>query len=239
MIYVITGKIGAGKTLFGVNKAMQVFGYGGFVMSNILFLEEGCREYLAYRGRSLDFRAQFLHHDFEAEPNFMLKCRRGTQSHRTLVFIDEAHLFYPSGRSQAYDVQFDLINKFISQSRKFHIDIYLITQDESLLYHRFKTQAEHRYHCIDMRKKSFGWLGTPPGAGLKWVEKDTKSDLVMKEGETALDKRLFGCFDTFQKYDKFTRDLEASMPVHEPLPNTFRETAIAGAIRKTRRFLFP
>lgn len=239
MIYVITGKIGAGKTLFGVNRAMEVFGYGGFVMSNILFLEEGCREYLAYRGRSLDFGAQFLHHDFEDEPNFMLKCRRGTAAHRTLVFIDEAHLFYPSGRSQTYDVQFDPINKFISQSRKFHIDIYLITQDESLLYHRFKTQAEHRYHCIDMRKKSFGWLGTPPGAGLKWVEKDTKSDLVMKEGETALDKRLFGCFNTFQKYDKFTRELEANMPLHEPLPNTYSETFFAGAVRKTRRFLFP
>jgi hypothetical protein len=238
-IYVVTGKIGAGKTLFGVEKAMRCFGYGGHVMSNILFLEEGCTKYLAYRGRSFDFERQFLHHDFEAEPDFMLKCKRGTVRFPTIVFIDEAHLFYPSGRSQTFDIQFDRINKFISQSRKFHIDIYCITQDESLLYHRFKTQAEHRFHCIDMRKKSFGILGTPPGAGLRWVEKDTKSDLVMREGETALDKRLFGCFNTFQKYDAFTRQLEASIPVHEPLPNQFREGAWSGALRRGRRFLFP
>ena len=239
MVFVITGKIGAGKTLYGVNRAMDVFGYGGHVTSNIVFLEEGCRDYLAYRGRSYDHEAQFQHHDFEKEHDFMVKCRKGTKEFPTLVLIDEAHLFYPSGRSQTFDVQFDRINKFVSQSRKFHIDIYLITQDESLLYHRFKTQAEHRIHCIDMRKKSFGILGTPPGAGLKWVEKDTKSDLVMKEGETSLDRRLFGCFDTFQKYDEFTRDLAATLPEHVPLPNTFREGLVAGAIRKTRRLLFP
>lgn len=239
MIFVVTGKIGAGKTLFGCHRAMQVFGYGGFVMSNIVFLEDGCTEYLGYRGRSFDFGSQYQYHDFEEEPNFMLKARKGTKAHPTLVLIDEAHLYYPSGRSQHYDVQFEVLNKFISQSRKFHIDVYLITQDESLLYHRLKTQAEHRYHCIDMRKKSYGWLGTPPGAGLKWVEKDTKSDLVMKEGETQLDKRLFRTFDTFQKYDKFTRELQDTLPTHDVLPNTFTEGPISGLVRRTRRFLFP
>lgn len=220
MIKTITGKIGGGKTLYVVNEALAAFARGSHVMGNLHFKTDAVDRYLRKKyKRYFDAEKQFKFHDFESDSEFQKFCVQGTRDNPVMVICDEAHLFYPAHGHSKQDYQLEKLNSFLSQSRKVFIDLYFITQDQSLLYHRIKAQAEHRIHCIDMRKKRVPLLGTLPGAKLRWVEKDTKSDMVQQTGETSLDPAVFACYDSFQMYDSQMRDLQKALPVHNPIDN--------------------
>jgi len=239
MIWIITGKIGGGKTLYVVNEALKKFAAGGLVMGNVFFKHDQVAEIVERRyNRKYDAERQFQLLDYELEPMFQNKLQQGVRGSSVMVIIDEAHLYYPAHGHATQDKILSKLNSFMSQSRKVHIDLFFITQDISILYHRIKAQAEHRIHCLDARKKTLPFIGAVPGAGLKWVEKDVKSNMVLGGGSTPLDPKIFDCYDSFQMYDEQMRNLKLSMPIFEPLNNKLPPfTGLKSSFARTWKYL--
>ena len=239
MIWIVTGKIGGGKTVYCMIKALEKLAAGGHVLTNIEFNHDNISDLLKSKYKRKYFpEQQYKFIDFENRPEFQNDCVQGTRACPSMAIIDEAHLFYPAHGHAKQDVQLSRLNSFLSQSRKVNIDLFFICQDISILYHRIKAQTEHRIHCLDARKKTLPFLGRVPGAGLMWVEKDMKSDMVLSNGTTPFDDRIFGCYDSFQMYDTQMRSLQSSMPVHTPLDN---KISVQDSFRDNRfyNFLFP
>lgn len=227
MIYLITGKIGGGKSLYMVDKCISHFARGGFVMGNIHFKAEPIDEILGRRHRRFfDEDKQFKFWNFEEDLDFYDELYFGTPECPVIVVCDEAHLFMSAEDYRELAKKLKRFMSFLSQSRKAHVDVYFITQDISLIYGKICKQVEHRIHCIDMRKKRMGIFGSMPMAGLKWVMKDMKSDMVQMTGRTKLDPKIFDCYDSFQMYDSFMENLRDKCEVFEPIDNRLEFTEV-------------
>ncbi|BCU78892.1 hypothetical protein llg_36070 [Luteolibacter sp. LG18] len=162
--------------------------------------------------------------------------KRGCKGHVFSVYIDEAHLFYSAEDFKNMDKEFNDVKAFVSQSRKVHVDLYLITQAWENLWGQMRRHAEFVYKCRDYRNVSFGIFGTLPawaGFALNWARCDAATDMVMSTGKTPITRYVTDCYSTSQVYDPMMKALLERMPQYEPvfskvgfLERMFRKPAI-------------
>jgi len=245
MITLVTGKIGGGKTILSLFHALEHLSKGGLVISNIALRFEDCYKYVLKNYKRHIRPEQIIFHDFEELPYFMDSpdFRRGTTELKVLVIIDECHIFYHADSSKAkfYKPVLD----FLTLSRKFDVDIYLITQEPTTLYSQFRHQCQFTYYCLDMRQQSISVFGQLPMMGLQWSKRDTKSNSLQYRGVTKISQLLFNCFDTKQTYSKATRLLMEKTAIFEPVntkkklnnDKVLRNDCVRGSASRWRRFL--
>ena len=238
MIYLVTDKIGGGKSLLMLTKILEHLGKGGCVVSNIALLELEVDKWLKrHRGRRL-VADQVQFHDFEEEPRFHLKIPFGVPSLPVMVVCDEAQLYYNSADAARLQAQYSKLVSFLTQSRKCCVDVWFVTQHDTTIWAQFRHQALFGFKCRDMRSVSLPFIGQVGALGLCWVKFDVMSGEIMERGRTPLSKDLFGLYDTRQMFDSQMRELRESAKVWQPVPkNAKGKYEIAADHRPRRRWL--
>jgi len=216
MIYLCTGKVGSGKSLLATQQALDICAKGGCVVSNIHFSDEGCDNYLWKYHRRRLAKGQLRYHDFEEQPDFRSAIPRGVRLCNVHVFCDEAQLFYNSARDRELKANMMPLLRWLTQSRKFSVDVTFITQAPETLWSQFRYQALFSWKCRDMRVLSVPLFGNV-FSGLRYSKLDIMSGEILSRHKLRLHPDLFKCYDTTQTYDKETGDLLANAELWEPI----------------------
>ena len=221
MICGITGKVGSGKSLLGLDMMLRHFAKGGCCATNIELDLDAVARWCWKRGHAFD-PEQYRLLELKQEPSFhkQIPCAavfNPAPHQKILVFIDEAHLFFPSAEYRKLATVFQEIAAFVTQSRKFGVDVFLITQAWDTLWNTLRKQAELLYECRDMRKVKLPMIGAALGGvfGLTYVIRDEKTGERLDGGSTRIAKDLVSCYSTQQVYDAGTEELRASMGTYE------------------------
>lgn len=218
MIEFIYGKIGGGKSLLATTMMREDFCNGLRVESNIAINTDYLARWM-WRKRGLRFSSdQYRYHNFEEHPDFHNHIHRGSRERPVKVYVDEAQLYYNANDARELVKTMKELISFLTQSRRFGVDIVFITQDPTTVFGQFRKQALWGYECRDLRGVSLGWLvGNTSMLGLRWKKVDLGgSGQVLEKGKSKLDKHIFRLYDTTQFYDNFGQSLMDSMPVFTP-----------------------
>ncbi len=229
MIEGLTGKVGSGKTLKAVSDIVQQLQAGGCAGTNITLDRDNLAKLLWKRGTRFRDR-QLIDLPMKTDPCFQRYLPRvglGAKL-KILVFIDEAHLFFPAAEYRNLRNEFLSVDSYVSQSRKVGHDIFFITQAWENVWGQLRKHALFETRCRDFRVVSFPLFGSALGQfmGLKWSRVDTASGQVLGTGSTALDPAIFEVYSTCEAYNLEMDELMANMPVfdcaREEIPRLFR-----------------
>ena len=218
MIYVITGKIGGGKSLLALTKILEHLSKGGCVFSNFTFNLAAIDTYMRKHFRRRLVANQLNYHDFEVEPEFQNAVFFGVPELPVLVICDEAQLYFNQAESARLQSRMMRLVSFLTQSRKCSVDVIFVTQHDTTIWAQLRHQALFGYKCRDMRVVTLPFVGQIASLGLCWVKFDILSGEIMERGRTPLSKELFGLYDTRQMYDSQMRDLQAKARIWQPVP---------------------
>jgi len=232
MIYLVTGKIGSGKTLLVLTRIVEHLAAGGCAVTNIALNRDAVAEHLRRKFRRRLLPGQLREHDFEANPKFHHSIPFGVPALPVMVAIDEAHLYFNAAQDSTLRSAFLDVVKFLTQSRKAGIDVWMITQAVETLWRQFRLQALHGFNCRDMRAVKIPFFGSVGMLGLRWRKFDTITGETLENGTTPLDRRLFGLYDTSQMCDSMMQGLQADAEVWEPADNRIKRRSWFGRARK-------
>lgn len=225
MIEFITGKIGGGKTLLATNFMIRDLELGRKVITNIeLDLDEVTK--FLWKKKGVRFHEkQYQYHNFEEHPDFHNHISRGLVVGEVVVYCDETQLYYNSDDARELVKTCKELRSFLTQSRRFNVDIRFITQEMSTVWMQLRKQALWYYDCRDLRGVSLSWLtGKTDMLGLRWKKIDLGgSGQTIEKGKTKLDKNIFNMYSTTQFYDSFGKYLMENMSVYESLTKQDRK----------------
>jgi len=217
MIYMVTGKIGGGKTLLTLVKMLEHLGKGGCVVTNVALDEVEVDKWLHRKyGRRL-VEDQIVRHDFEEKPNFHEEIPWGVPELPVMVICDEGQLYYNQAQSTKLIERLMKLLSFLTQSRKTCVDVWFVTQHDTTIWAQFRHQCLFGYKCRDMRAVTLPFIGQVGALGLMWVKYDIMSGEIMERGRTPLDKKLFLLYDTRQMYDTQMRELQKTAKIWKPV----------------------
>jgi len=221
MIEIIEGRIGGFKSYTATRRAVECLCDGGTVCGNLSLKPQAVQAYCAKKfGLEIDSR-QFIALTDEQIRNFWIHVPK-----RSLVIIDEAHLYLPSlDSAQLFR---DLIT-FATQSRKYSIDIIFITQAAENIHAQVRRLVQYIHRCRDMQR----WR--VPFVGIYWPFPQYLHMRYDYDGKTMLDKKLywkdkaiFELYDTLAIYKTSfkTLDWEHAKPKKIQKQSSKRETLL-------------
>ena len=211
MIQVITGTIGGGKTLSCVYWGMQYVANGGKWITNININPKGCKEYLkkTYKWELQDGQIVPLPNDLSDLQNHLV---RGSSKYHVLCTVDEASEWFDS---YANGKEMIGVMSFFRQSRKFHIDLDLITQDLSFIQKRVRVMASTIWRMIDLGAYRLPGLGIkmiPPWSWqIRLNQFDRTGKNFIRKKYIEKNKLLFACYTTTETYRSFGDSLDMSV----------------------------
>jgi hypothetical protein len=210
MIKVVTGKLGAGKTLYCVSEIMELLRSGRVVCSNILLDEAHIARVLAqtYGLRMRPKQLRFL--DVEATPDWHKEIPFGSRAEPVAVYLDEIHLFFNARDWAETDKSRRGLLSFLTQSRKAGVDVTFIAQEITTVEKQFRALAEYEYYIQPLSHVALGWLGSLPINGFLVIVKDAYNGTFQKRLWRTYKKAFFGCYDTCAMLDSRMRDLTAA-----------------------------
>lgn len=215
-IEALTGKVGSGKTLKMVTDSLNHFERGGCVCSNVELDRDAIAREL-WRRRRRFFDSQYVELPMRQDPCFHRYMRRAAPGSnlKVMVYIDEAHLFFPASEYRALQKQFLSVESFVSQSRRVGCDIIFITQAWSNVWGQLQKQALFITECRDFRVLKLPLIGDSLGnfLGLKWAKKDAATGVVLEDGATKLSKGVFECYSTSQAYNDEMSEIMQTMEI--------------------------
>ena len=213
----IVGKKGHGKSLLALTQMLAHFSQGGFAASNLALDLDAVGRYCwkrRHRFQERQFRLLDLNRNplfFEEIPRASVRLAKGRDVVR--VYVDEAHLFFPSSRYRELSRDLDLLERWNSQCAKFGQELYLITQAWDNLWSNLRRQSIGRYHCRDMRQVKLPLVGQSLGnvIGLTWAFRDEETGEVLDRGNSRVTREVVDCYSREQIFDADMQALEGSI----------------------------
>lgn len=165
-LIMVTGPLGAGKSYYGVRKAVEALEAGKIVVTNFGMVPDWHEKVVDHhplrwlipgRRRKLkrEWRGRILQVPDLAT---LLRVRvDGDGESRAVAIIDEAHMFM-NARSWKDEGRMDIVG-WASASRKLGFDVYLITQDLQSLDRQVRDRLT--YHVSLRNLKQFKVMGIP------------------------------------------------------------------------------
>lgn len=218
MIQIITGKLGAGKTLFTVaHLLLPALLKGRIVVTNIeVKWEELVR--IARREYRVELQPSQLYLiDPNTDKNWQKNIPFGSIEGFVEVFLDEIHLFFNARDWAKTGVESAGLVSFLTQSRKARVNITFIVQDESTMDKQFRIQAEWLLYIVPSTHMPLGFLGTLPFKFFVVCYKDAKNGNLLKREYKNYQKKYFRLYSSFSFLDTEMQDLAASANVVKPL----------------------
>lgn len=252
MIRAVTGKLGAGKSLFC---AIEIFDHlcaGRTVVTNMdIVWEEMCLLARKMRRVVLEDR-QLIRVDLKKNKHWQKDVVFGARDCFVEVYLDEIHLFFNSRDWSSNATEFKMLYSFLTQSRKAAVNITLICQEESTFDKQMRVQCQYLLYLVNSAQIPLGPLGRCPFNFFIAVLKDAKEGYTISKKIRGYDKRYFKVYESFEFLDDEMIELASEaqrveriklrkVPVHSWLLDPYRPLArrLRDATRKFRGFVSP
>ena len=203
MIEVFEGKIGGGKTYSAVKRILKHLATGGTVYTNIDLVAEECQRYC--------MKKWFVEIEPEEQIQFMEPSdikrfhevvRMGTFDCQVLMVVDEAHIFFNARNWK--DAKEELLH-WLTQSRKWFIDVIFITQSAETLDKQFRLQAQFFWNYRDMNRMHVPIMGSWPLQQILAKQYDYEDKKVQFFEFMSKDKKVFAAYQSFAFLDEVSR----------------------------------
>lgn len=218
MIQIVTGKLGAGKTLYTVQWLMfPALLKGRIVVTNIeVVWEEMVKLARSAHRIELD-RRQLITIDPNKDKNWQKSIPFGTLGGFIEVFLDEIHLFFNSREWAKTASESNGLQSFLTQSRKARVNITFIAQDESTIDKQFRIQAEWLLYVVPSSHMPLGILGTCPYKFFIVCKKDAKAGYLLSREFRGYSRRFFRLYRSYSFLDDEMIELAANAVKMDPL----------------------
>lgn len=211
MIQIITGKLGAGKTLYSVMLIFDQLVKGRTVATNVkVEFDELYALALRLHGVKLK-REQLVDIDPERNPNWQKEIPWGVVGAPVFVVLDEVHLFYNARDWQKTHVTARGMLSFLTQSRKAACDITFICQDIKTVEAQFRALAEWELYVASSDHLPLGILKSLPWKCFIVAQRDATHGYLLRRIWRKYDKRFFKCYGSFTFLDAEMNELAASI----------------------------
>ncbi|NWK54252.1 hypothetical protein HW115_01410 [Verrucomicrobiaceae bacterium N1E253] len=201
MIQILTGKIGAGKTLHAVEFIYEALIEGRTIATNIELVYDKLA-YLALKEKGVLIREdQIIHLDLNADPNWHQSIPWGIVGKTVLVVLDEIHLFFNSRDYAKTDKNHRSMLSFLSQSRKACVDVLFVAQVASQVEKQFRNQAKNEIYINDFGNFHLPLVGRVPLRQNILTTKDLDTGMKMRVQKRDYPKKFFGAYNTYAFLD--------------------------------------
>lgn len=214
MIQIITGKLGAGKTLYSVGKIADLLASGSTVVTNIsINWSEMCAYCRSVHRVNLNSGQLIIldpeiHRDWEnVVPWGELPESGVTNPCFVEVFLDEIHLFFNARDWQKTSMDSKGLLSFLTQSRKASINVSFIAQDSETVEKQFRVLAEWELHVQSSDHLPTGILGTLPVKFFMVLKKSMRTGLLITRFYKTYNRRLFTTYRSTELLDSAMRNL--------------------------------
>jgi len=207
MVELIEGRLGGGKTYLAVVRALDQWLRGGIVCSNVDFLWDAIKEHVAKKyDRVLDDRQLITLQD-EQVGLFHKFTPSGVQGGPpVLVIIDEAHLTFNARDWSKTHKDYRETLTFLTQSRKVHTDVILISQSVLNMDKQFMRLVQYIWRCRDLSKWRVPGLGVAyPFQTLLVVQYDYDGTTVLRKSFEKKRVEIFNLYKTNSLLRTFPR----------------------------------
>lgn len=216
MIQIVTGKLGAGKTLYCVMLMFDSLVKGRTVATNIAVnFEELAALALRLHGVRLD-PAQVIHVNPEKDPNWHKVIPWGVAGHPVEVFLDEIHLFFNARDWQKTHADARSLLSFLTQSRKAQCNVTFIAQEIKTVEAQFRALAEWELYVASSDHLPLGILKSLPWKCFIVAQRDATHGYLLKRIWRSYDKRFFRCYGSFTFLDAEMNELHAKAIKAQP-----------------------
>lgn len=199
MIKIVEGKVGAGKSVYAVRETIEQCAKGGYTCTNIEMKRGPFISYLR-RNHQLYVRSSQLIELGECENivDWWQDIPAGSLECPILVIIDETHLEFNARNWQhTRDVHSEMMD-FLTQSRKVHVNIIFITQDQATIDKQMRTQAERVVSCRNMTDLEVPVLKAKLFNSIWYTERSSSNkDLIYKKEKWRIDSEVFEVYNSF------------------------------------------
>jgi len=201
MIQIVTGKLGAGKTLYCVMMIFDKLCLGHTVCTNIAVnWEELCNLAARLKGVVLD-PEQLVRVNPEKDRDWHAKIPWGTRQHPVEVFLDEIHLFFNARDWAKTATDSRSLLSFLTQSRKACVNCTFIAQEITTVEKQFRVLAEWELYCVNTDHMPLGILGKLPFKAFVVAVRDANQGFLVKRIWRSYDKRYFKLYGSFTFLD--------------------------------------
>ena len=216
MIQIVTGKLGAGKTLYCVMLMFDALVKGRTVATNIAVVFEELAA-LALRLHGVRLRPeQVVTVNPEKDPNWHKVIPWGVAGHPVEVFLDEIHLFFNARDWQKTHADARSLLSFLTQSRKAQCNVTFIAQEIKTVEAQFRALAEWELYVASSDHLPLGILKSLPWKCFIVAQRDATHGYLLKRIWRSYDKRFFRCYGSFTFLDSEMNDLHAKATKAEP-----------------------
>lgn len=200
MVYVVSGKLGSGKSFYMCDCAVSHMLRGGVVATNMKLDPQRISQEFKRHLLPWQFRAVDATSDPRQIPSGDL---RGRGSRRVMVILDEALNWFAS-QGGAKDDRKATWGEWLRQSDKLGQDVYFIAQNFERAAKWIRELAQIAIQITAVRHLTFMRIpfGKIPGLrslyGVTWY--DVASQKVLTWHLKYYDKRLYGCYSTSELF---------------------------------------
>lgn len=216
MIQVVTGKLGAGKTLYCVMLMFDALCKGRTVATNIAVNWQELFA-LALRWKGVKLREeQVIRICPEKDPNWHKVIPWGVAGHPVEVFLDEIHLFFNARDWQKTHVEARSLLSFLTQSRKAQVNVTFIAQEIKTVEAQFRALAEWELYVASSDHLPLGILKSLPWKCFIVAQRDANGGYLLRRIWRSYDKRFFRLYGSFTFLDSEMNELQAKAAKAEP-----------------------
>lgn len=216
MIQIVTGKLGAGKTLFTVQLMFEALVKGRTCVTNIAVNWPQMVKLARRMHRvELDPR-QLIKLDPAMDRNWQKSIPFGVASGFVEVFLDEIHLFFNARDWATTTKDCNGLLSFLTQSRKARVNITFIAQEESTIDKQFRVQAEWLLYIVNSSHMPLGFLGTLPWSFFIVCKKDAQNGNLLNRTFKGYSPKFFRLYDSFSFLDQEMSELSKNAVYVEP-----------------------
>ncbi len=210
MIQIVTGKLGAGKTLYSVMLMFEALCRGATVVTNIQvnWLEMVILARLQSR-RILD-SAQLIKIDPEKDRNWQEIIPFGRPGEFVEVFLDEIHLFFNARDWSKTNTESKGLLSFLTQSRKAGVNVTFIAQEITTVEKQFRVLAEWELYVFSSDHIPLSFLGKFPLKFFIVSQRDAQNGVLLKKTFKPYNKRFFRLYGSFTFLDSEMQRISAN-----------------------------
>lgn len=209
MIQIVTGKLGAGKTLFTVMLLFEALCAGKTVCTNIAVNWDELAKLARLSKRRLLDPAQLVKINPETDRNWQEIIPFGRIDAPVEVYLDEIHLFFNSRDWSKTNTESKGLLSFLTQSRKAGVNVTFIAQEITTVEKQFRVLAEWELYIFSSDHIPLGFLGKCPFKFFVVSQRDAQNSLLLKKTMKAYSKRFFKLYGSFTFLDSEMNALAA------------------------------
>lgn len=201
MIQIVTGKLGAGKTLYTVMMMYASLCRGATVCTNIAVDWQEMASLALRQKRIVLDPSQLLKINPESDRNWQEKIPFGVDGSFVEVYLDEIHLFFNARDWAKTNTESRGLLSFLTQSRKARVNVTFIAQEITTIEKQFRVLAEWELYIVSSAHIPLGPLGTLPFKFFICSQRDAQNGILIKKSLKGYRKEFFRLYGSFTFLD--------------------------------------